>query len=79
MNEKKENKKKQPQLHTKVRWENVQSQQVHDLRDRNLAAKGASAKQAEITVKWSNILQCLCNATTTTGEKKKRKKETREM
>ena len=48
---------------------------MHDLRDRNLASKGKSPKQAEITVKWSNILQCLCNATTPEKKKKKKKEK----
>ena len=53
--------------------ENVQSQ-VHELRDRSLATKGdrPSPKQAELAVKWSNILPCLCNATI--DEKTKKKK-----
>ena len=32
-----------------------------------------SPKQAELAVKWSSILQCLCNVTI--EEKKKKKKE----
>ena len=72
MNEKKRKEKKQQQLKPhESSLRNVLSQQVHDLRDRNLATKGASPKQAELTFKGSNILQCLCNATI--QEKKKEK------
>ena len=65
MKKKKERKKKATTTKTTRQFaENVQSQQVLDLRDRNLATKGElrpSPKQAELAVKWSNILQCLCN------------------
>ena len=70
---KKRKEKKQQQLkphESSLRKHSVESQQMHDLRDRNLAAKRASPKQAELIVKWANILQCLCNATI--QEKKKK-------